>query len=656
MWFSSRALLLLSSLMISFSGLSAKTITILHTNDWQSRLLGFGPNREYQPEGIGDGTQGGVARLATLIQNIRKKSLTNNESVFVFDAGDFTMGTLFHTVSRETGGELQLLNRLGYDAVAIGNHEFDFGINGIAQMVESARRNSGTVVPLLASNMLLSVDDTRDESLRTLKSMGYIKRNFIIERNGIKVGVFGLMGKLASEVINNKGPVKFEDIAKASSREVKNLKAQGAELIVCLSHSGITKEGDEWRGEEYELAKAVPEIDIIVGGHSHIALDKPIHVGSTVIVQAGSDVRFMGELKIDIAKDKLPKFRSYKLHAIDDKIIGDRLVSLKVKELQDTVSELILKPMGINFEDPIAEIDSDLTRDLDKNVLGNLVAQAYKFAGNSDIGFEAQGNLRDDIYKGQKGIQSFSDLFRIVPLGVGEHENTPGYPLIKVFFSGKDLKAIMEVLLIAYQVRGEDYYPRLSGVEIEYSKYRVPFDRVTKAFLVDKKGKRKKIINFNDSKKLYSIVTTSYVGNFFWIIPDVSMGLFKVSPKNSYGQPIVDIKNAVLQSTTSKSKQIYELKAWQALLTHIQTMLPKSKSNPKLSVIPTSGYIARPTIIKIDSMNPTVILTGATWIMWSFLCGVMLFFILVPLFFRFLKSKSRKKKQSFYHLKAKHTL
>jgi 5'-nucleotidase / UDP-sugar diphosphatase len=126
-----------------------RSFTILHTNDWQSRLLGFGPNNEYSPATTGDDdTVGGVARLATLLE--QRRAAAGEQPVLLLDGGDFSMGTLFHTVTRETGGELRLMTELGYDAATLGNHEFDFRPAGLAAMISAAHRDKGAaLMPLL---------------------------------------------------------------------------------------------------------------------------------------------------------------------------------------------------------------------------------------------------------------------------------------------------------------------------------------------------------------------------------------------------------------------------------------------------------------------------------------------------------------------------
>ena len=157
-------MLALPALLWSSVALSASpdTVTLLHTNDWQSRLLGAGPNAEYTPDSTDDDdTVGGVARLADLIQQ-RRAAAGERGPVLVLDGGDVTMGTLFHTIAVETGTELQLMEMMGYDAVTLGNHEFDFRPEGFARMVRAAQAGGGAP-PLLATNLVTDPGDPRDD-------------------------------------------------------------------------------------------------------------------------------------------------------------------------------------------------------------------------------------------------------------------------------------------------------------------------------------------------------------------------------------------------------------------------------------------------------------------------------------------------------------
>ena len=170
-----------------------KTFTILHTNDLHSNLIGMAPASDYAPFSLGDATRGGYARLATLIEQ-RKSVRKDQGPVLVFDAGDYSMGTAFGAAIRQTGGELQLLSRMGFDATTFGNHDFDLGPEGLSEAIEVAAK-AGRIPAIVASNTSFAAGDPSLAGLQRLAKDGIVRRYLVIERGGIRFGIFGLMGK-----------------------------------------------------------------------------------------------------------------------------------------------------------------------------------------------------------------------------------------------------------------------------------------------------------------------------------------------------------------------------------------------------------------------------------------------------------------------------
>ena len=176
-----------------------KTFTILHTNDMHSSFIGMGPAADYTPFTLNDDTtRGGYARLAALIAK-RKEARKGQGPVLVLDAGDYSMGTAFGAATRETGGELQLMSRMGYDATTFGNHEFDLGPDGLGKSIGVAAK-AGRVPAVLASNTNFTKNDATLADLQRLAKDGVIRRYLVIERGGIRFGIFGLLGKEAHDL------------------------------------------------------------------------------------------------------------------------------------------------------------------------------------------------------------------------------------------------------------------------------------------------------------------------------------------------------------------------------------------------------------------------------------------------------------------------
>jgi 5'-nucleotidase len=603
-----------------------RNFTILHSNDWQSRLLGFGPNNEYSPATVNDdGTVGGVARLATLLNE--RRVAAGDEPLLLLDGGDFTMGTLFHTIAREMGSELRLMSDLGYDAAVIGNHEFDFRPAGLAAMISSAHKAKGeALVPLLSSNMRFDPASKADDSLEAHAEAGRILPYRLIERGGIRFGLFGLLGNDAVAVSPMIKPVTFADPVTTARETVTKLREEGAEVVILLSHMGVTQQDDgSWRGEEVELVEQVPGIDIVVGGHSHVALPQPVLVnGHTPVVQAGSEIQYLGELRITLGDDGVPRVRDYRLHAVNDSIAGDATITAKVEDFKQVVSERMLAPKGYRFDQPLAKVDQSLGRDFSDQTLANLVTDALRHAVDADLAFTGNGTIRDDLLKGRNGVQDVSDLFRIAPLGIGHFDDEPGYPMIKAYVSAREIKSLLEVLLLAYQLRdSQSYYPRVSGVRFTYNPWRVPFDRVSRIEIGDPvRGYRD--LDLNDTR-LYSIGATSYVGSFTWLVPDLTKGLLDVIPKDAKGRPLPRIEDAIVDQDPDK-EGVQELKEWQVLLDHIRSL--PDLDGDGLADIPTTGAAVEARMIRAPSLHPADMFRLAGPMQWGasavILAGVLL--------------------------------
>jgi 5'-nucleotidase len=183
-----------------------KKITILHTNDLHSRMMGYAPESAYSPLTINDdNTIGGFARIASIIKTEKKN---NPGTTLVLDAGDFTMGTLFPSLETKTGFQLRLMNTMGYDVICTGNHEYEFGPEWLAEFI-NASVSKGEIPYFLIGNAVFDKKDTMDDALENLASENIIGRKKILTIDGIKIGIFSILGKDADEVAPKAEPVTF---------------------------------------------------------------------------------------------------------------------------------------------------------------------------------------------------------------------------------------------------------------------------------------------------------------------------------------------------------------------------------------------------------------------------------------------------------------
>jgi 5'-nucleotidase len=259
----STALMGLGVSLSSFKTIEVKQLTILHTNDVHSYIDPFPADHPR------NANKGGVARRASLIESIRKE----NPNVLLLDAGDIFQGTPYFNYY---GGELEfkLMSMMHYDASTIGNHDFDNGVEGIhAQMPHAT-------FEFISANY----------DFKNTVMDGFVKPYKIFDKNGIKVGVFGLGieleglvdKKMYKETVYNNPVETAQDMVRILKKEKK------CDLIICLSHLGYKYKEDESKMCDLKLAALTQDIDLIIGGHTHTFLDKPTiatnSVGKEVLV------------------------------------------------------------------------------------------------------------------------------------------------------------------------------------------------------------------------------------------------------------------------------------------------------------------------------------------------------------------------------------
>ena len=254
----SSAILALPSLpLMGFSTNEIKQITILHTNDVHSHIDPFPAN---DPK---NANMGGVSRRATLIESIRKEQ----PNVLLLDAGDVFQGTPYFNYY---GGELEfkLMSMMNYDLATMGNHDFDNGIDGFYSQLPNAK-----------FDFVVANYDFKNTVLDQI-----IKPYKIFNKNGIKIGVFGigielegLVDKKSYKETVYQNPV---EMAQEMTRILK--KEQKCDLIICLSHLGYKYKNEENKISDLKLAAQTQDIDLIIGGHTHTFLDKPTIVKNLV--------------------------------------------------------------------------------------------------------------------------------------------------------------------------------------------------------------------------------------------------------------------------------------------------------------------------------------------------------------------------------------
>ena len=276
---STGGLLLAPKIMAQAQNRKAKKITILHTNDTHSNIDPFPDNHSKYPG------MGGVAKRFKIIEKIRSEE----DNVILLDAGDIFQGTpYFNTFNGNL--EMKLMSKMGYDASTMGNHDFDIGLEGF----KTAKKHAN--FPFLCSNYDFSNTVLQNET----------KPYQVFNKGGIKVGVFGIGVELDGLVSKgNYGDTVYQNPIKVANRTAETLKEEGCDLIICLSHLGFSYDSRE-KVSDLVLASQTKNIHVIIGGHTHTFLEKPIIeknlIGELVLVnQVGWAGLQLGRIDIDIS-------------------------------------------------------------------------------------------------------------------------------------------------------------------------------------------------------------------------------------------------------------------------------------------------------------------------------------------------------------------
>ena len=542
-----------------------KQLDILFTHDTHSHLNSFttivnGEKKE----------AGGFAKLKTLINGHKKV----NPDTLVLDGGDFSMGTLIQTVYDTEAAELRMLGQIGCDVTTLGNHEFDYQSKGLADMLNAAK-NSGDTVPSL---VLCNVDwDAMEEAglsegqkqIQSAFEKYQVKDYVVVQKGNIKIAVLGVFGKDAL-VCAPTCELVWKDPVKAAKQTVEKIKKkEKVDMIACVSHSGTWDDAD--KSEDEILAKEVPNIDLIISGHTHSQLDKPIQHGNTYIVSCGEYGKNLGTISMTQKDDGRWKATSYELIPVSDEVNPDETTQAKIDALMDTVDINYLAKFGYTRKEVLAENDIEFnsldemgTKHEELN-LGDIISDAYVYAVENsdnydgdpvDVAVVPSGTVRDTYAKGEITVESVYNSFS---LGIGK-DGLAGYPLISAYLTGKELKLVAEIdaSISDFMTTARLY---CSGLNFTFNPHRMILNKVTDCYLTGQDGKREEI----QDDKLYHVVTDLYTGQMLGSVMDISYGLLSIIPKDKEGNPIEDLEEYAIMEENQ------ELKAWVAIARYMQS-------------------------------------------------------------------------------------
>lgn len=421
----------------------AVRLTFLHTSDIHSRLFEYQFEPSFTDETLGlpddAGPYGGLAEIAYILKRERAKA----GRVLHLDSGDSFQGAVvFNEFSGEA--EYQALGAAGLDGAVIANHEFDKGAENLADRV-----HADAAFPLLAANY-----DFQNADLPWATELeDLVQPSALYDLDGLRVGVIGLanLSSLNSldEQLNSLG-ITVLDIGEVIPREAAKLRAQGADIVVAVSHMGLD--------DDKEIARQFPEIDLILGGHHHVALDPPLVVenevepGKQIVVcHSGAFAKFVGRLDV-VVKDGEILSHDYTLFPIDQTVPKDA----EVEELLQDYEEALSRDYALG--QVVGYAEEQLTRygsGGGDSMLGNLTAEAMRaFPGvETEIALTNTLGIRADIPAGNITLDA---IYNSMPF-----DNT----ITTMFLSGREVQELLDYVTERSSERGCSSQAQVAGIE-----------------------------------------------------------------------------------------------------------------------------------------------------------------------------------------------
>lgn len=407
--------------------------------------------------------RGGFAEMQTLLNQERAKSVHHITTV----NGDFLSPSILSFFDKGAH-RIELFNMLGVDVVALGNHEFDFGPDEVLKRIKESE------FPWLAANAI-GLDGNpftgNDQAM-------------IIDVEGIKVGLFGLITVETPELSSTEKKVCFSPLVYTAERTIQELKDQGAEVIVALTHLLMA--------EDRQLAEEVPAIDVILGGHDH----DPItwYNDKTFIHKSGQNAYYLARIDLILEKKegvaKVGVFPSWSV-ILNKDIPRDALVGARVDKLQEVFYSITSEPigvMGMQCDSLYSNVRSKETK------IGNLVADSLLYASEADLCIISGGIIRGNKFYEPGMVLTLRDLLTEFPFGnLNVVVEVPGSAILAALENGVS------------QVEGKaGRFPQVSGMEFVYDLDQLPGSRI-----YDVKVRGEAL----DLKKMYKVATVDYMFN-----------------------------------------------------------------------------------------------------------------------------------------------
>jgi len=402
-------------------------LVVLHTNDVHGQVLPRPATwlRDVQPQP----DSGGLSRLATAIERVRRESREQGFALVVVDAGDWFQGTPEGALEQGRSF-LAAFSLVGHDALTVGNHEFDHGVDVLLGHL------AAVAPPALLAN-------ARDEDGALLGGTSAYK---VVERGGLRIALVGLCSAETPTISHpSTRALTWEDPVVTLARLRHELDPQ-VDLVLPVTHLGV--------GEDKRLAEAHPDLPLVVGGHSHSLLREGLRQGGTLIVQAGSSASVVGrvDLWLDARSHRVLEARAGLIELYDEPAADDPARNAAL----DAAAERLVERSRAAMDVVIGELPVPLLRSRDpftSSSSGNLVADVMRARAGADVALQNRGGLRADL---PAGPVTRRELFQVLPFD--NH-------LVIVTLRGSELEALLRATIEGGETGGSTF--ELSGMVLE---------------------------------------------------------------------------------------------------------------------------------------------------------------------------------------------
>ncbi len=451
------------------------TLHILHTNDMHSRIESINKyDSTCDAEGEAEGACfGGVARVKTAID--QKRAELDGQNVLVLDAGDPFQGSLFYSTYKGAA-EAEFMQAIAYDAMAVGNHEFDDGPQGLADFIEAVS------FPVVSGNLDLTGEPVLD---------GKVENHVVLEVGGQRIGI---VSALATDTVETSSPgegVIFQDEIEALKADVAMLNAEGVDIIIALNHVGLRKDLD--------IAANVPGIDVVIGGHSHTLMSNaddstpayPEMVGATAVAQAYAYTKYLGHLTVTFDDAGAVTAATGEPMLLDASVTPEADVAARIAEMGAPIEALKQKVVAETAAEIIGAREVCRAQEC---AMGNLIADAMldrvKDQG-VEIAIQNGGGIRASIDAGEV---TMGEVLTVLPF-----QNT----LSTFEVSGARIVAALENGVS--QIEDEaGRFPQVAGLSYAYDASQPAGSRISDVMVGNAPI---------DPDKLYGVVSNNYVRN-----------------------------------------------------------------------------------------------------------------------------------------------